>query len=88
MSSLLQIFIVLVLLAAMILVLLGIGQLTKQHSFDDSEETSNLKNELSESDEVVSHNSVFHKLIEEKIESTKKSSDYKNSSKEPSSRKL
>ena len=61
----LEFIIILVILAAMILVLLGIAQLGRHESYDNIEETELLKNEVSDNDNVITKNSVFKNLIKD-----------------------
>lgn len=79
----------------MTMVLLGIGQLTKVGRFEDNEETDWLKAEIDNSDDVISQNSMFQKLVgnEEEIKSKSNMKPaykrvQKDTSKGPSSRKL
>ena len=64
MSLFIQIVILLGVLAAMVMVLLGIRQLTHYEGFDDAKETDLLKNEVEEKDKILSENNIFHNLVE------------------------
>lgn len=95
MAIFIQFLIVSLLLATMILVLLGIGHLNHISDFDSQEETENLKEEIDNSEEVVSNNNAFHKFVEDKFVEDKEENNFQISSKsnsfthnEPSSRKL
>ncbi|MCH5225478.1 MAG: hypothetical protein J1D77_05735 [Muribaculaceae bacterium] len=59
-----QIIILLVVLACMVMVILAIRQLTKLERFEDEGETSRLKEEIEEENKIISHNSIFHSLVE------------------------
>lgn len=61
--SFLQIIIILVILAAMIMVLLGIAQLGRHEAYDNVDETESLKNEVDSDDDVISKNNVFNNLV-------------------------
>lgn len=65
MSIFLNILILLVILASMVMVLLGIGHLARTGDYEDNIETKNLRTEIENSEEVVSENNMFHKLVEE-----------------------
>ena len=80
-----QIIILIIVLAAMVMVLLGIRQLTHFESFDDSEETDNLKKDLEDDGNILTQNNIFHNLVD--VEKNKKEKIYKKTSKEPASRK-
>lgn len=81
MNAIIQLFLVLVMLAAMVMVLISIGRLSKGMQFDDPEKTSELKKEIDENVNVVTGNSVFDYLVTKRVSG-------KNSSNGPSSRKL
>lgn len=81
MNTIIQIFLVLVMLAAMVMVLLSIGRLSKGMNFDDPEKTSELKKEIGEDVNVVTGNSVFDYLVAKRVSG-------KSSSNGPSSRRL
>lgn len=66
MSIFTQIVILLLVLTAMVMVLLAIRQLTKFETFDDSEETLNLKEELKKDERILSSNSIFSTLVDTK----------------------
>ena len=72
MAAFFHILIVVVLLGAMVLVLLGISQLTKLGGYENNNETARLKEELDKSEEVMSDNNMFHKLMEKKLVEHKK----------------
>lgn len=81
----LQVLLVLVTLAAMTMVLLGIGRLNHISSFDNQVKTEDLKKEILEDEAVVTENSVFNNLIAEKVLNKK---NQNSSSNGPSSRRL
>ena len=58
-----QIIILIAVLASMCMVLLAIRQLAKFEHFDDEKETQTLKHEVEKENKVVSHNSIFHNLV-------------------------
>ena len=64
MSVFTQIVILIIVLSCMVMVLLGIRQLTKFEGFDDSEETSHLKEEVEDDGHIISHNNIFSTLVE------------------------
>ncbi|MCH5222448.1 MAG: hypothetical protein J1E82_00270 [Muribaculaceae bacterium] len=82
MSTFIQIVILLAVLAAMIIVLLGIRQLAHFEKFDNEDETKLLKGEVEKDDRIVSKNSIFHNLVGQEAE-VKKNDDYKKTSKDP-----
>ena len=59
-----QIVILLVVLACMVMVLMAIRQLTHFEGFEDAEETSHLKEDVEESDNIISNNNIFHTLVD------------------------
>lgn len=59
-----QIVILMVVLACMVMVLLAIRQLTKFERFDDSKETSHLKEEIEDDGHILSNNNIFSTLVE------------------------
>lgn len=59
-----QIIILIAVLASMFMVLLAIRQLARFEHFDDEKETENLKHEVKDNDRIVSHNSIFHNLVD------------------------
>lgn len=79
MATFFHILIVVVLLGAMVLVLLGISQLTKLGGYENNSETARLKEELDKSEEVMSDNNMFHKLMEKKLVEHKKRIERKDS---------
>lgn len=87
MGIFIQIVILIIVLACMVMVLLGIRQLTHFEGFEDSEETRHLKKEVEERDEVMSGNSIFSNLVEMEPEREVTKKDYKSNSKEPLSRR-
>lgn len=64
----------------MVMVLLAIRQLTHFEGFDDASETNQLKDELEDNGNVLSHNNIFSSLVEAPDED-------KSKPKEPLSRK-
>ena len=82
-----QIIILIAVLASMIMVLLAIRQLAHYDRFDDAEETKNLKEEVEQDSNILSHNNIFHNLVEtEEAEKEKKRKTHNKISKEPFSR--
>ena len=81
-----QIIILMAVLACMVMVLLGIRQLTRFEGFDDAEETRRLKEEVEEDNMIMSNNNIFNRLLESD-EKTITKKNYKTNSKEPFSRK-
>lgn len=65
-----EIVIILIVLAAMVLVLLAIRQLAHFESFDDAEETRNLRDEVNEDGNIITRNNVFSTLVEADPEDT------------------
>lgn len=85
MSLFSQIVILLIVLACMVMVLIGIRQLTHFEGFENTDETNHLKDEVEEEGEILSNNNIFHNLVNtEKVDTEK---DYKENSKDPFSRK-
>ena len=85
-----QIVILLIVLTAMVMVLLGIRELTHFEGFDNSEETRHLRDEVNENGKILSHNNIFHNLVEvepEKVEVKKREEPHKSNSNDPFSRK-
>lgn len=80
-----QIVILLIILACMVMVLLAIRQLTHFEGFDNSEETSHLREDVREDGKIITHNNIFSTLVE--AEPEKKKENYKSNSKEPFSRR-
>ena len=78
-----QIVILVLVLTVMVMVLLGIRQLTNFESFDNSEETSHLREEIKDNGKILSNNNIFHKLVEIETEEETQNS----SSKDPLSRR-
>ena len=81
-----QVIILLIVLAAMVMVLLAIRQLSHYEGFDDSIESSRLKEEVENDERILSKNNIFHNLVDsEKGKKTEKV--YNENSKDPFSRK-
>lgn len=87
MSLFTQILILMVVLAAMVMVLLSIRQLTRHEAFDDEEDTNLLKEEVEEDGHVLSHHNIFSNLVEADPVKEEVHDDYKSNSKDPMSRK-
>lgn len=87
MSLFTQIVILLIILSSMVMVLLAIRQLAHFDSFDDSEETHNLREELQDDNHIITGNSIFGTLIDADPEEKISKNHYKENSKEPISRK-
>ena len=83
MSVFIQTVILLVVLACMVMVLLAIRQLTHFEGFEDSEETTHLREEVKDDGHILSHNNIFSNLVDVDSEPQK---NYKSKSKEPFSR--
>lgn len=81
-----QILILIGVLATMIMVLLSIRQLAHFESFDDADETSNLKEEVEKDGRILSDNNIFHNLVETKNK-PEKVKNYIERDKDPFSRK-
>lgn len=86
MSVFTQIVILLLVLATMMIVLLGIRQLSHFEGFEDIDETSNLKEEVEDDSRIISRNNIFHNIVDIK-DQDKKVKVYKVTSKDPISRK-
>lgn len=86
MSLFTQIIILMIVLACMVMVLLAIRQLSRFEGFDDSDETVHLKEEVEEDRQVLSHNNIFHTLVETS-QDEKSKKIHNSNSKEPFSRK-
>lgn len=82
-----QIVILLLVLSCMVMVLLGIRQLSKFDGFDDSEETVHLKEEVEEDGHILSQNSIFSTLVDSNASPKKDEKDYNSNSHEPLSRR-
>lgn len=80
MTLVLQTILVIVILAAMVMILLSIGRLTRGEGFEDPNKTFQLKKEIKEDSNVVTDNSVFDYLLARGAS--------KDNFKGPSSRKL
>lgn len=78
MSVVIQAIILLGVLATMVMVLLAIRSLTHYEGFDDAEETDSLKREIEEKNNVLSHNNIFHKLVESEVPIEEEKDDLKN----------
>lgn len=78
MSVFIQAIILLGVLAAMVMVLLAIRNLTHFEGFDDAEETISLKKEVEEKKNVLSHNNIFHNLVESEIRVKEDDEELKN----------
>ena len=61
-----QIIIVLILLALMILVMFGIGELGNRELFEKDEDIRHLRNDIEEDPDVISKSSIFNTLINKK----------------------
>lgn len=85
MNIVVQIIILLIVLACMVMVLLAIRKLFNYEEFDDEEETTFLRDEVEDDIHVVSHNSIFHTIVD--TEDSGKHRAYKENSKEPLSPK-
>ncbi len=81
MTTIIQIILVTIILAAMVMILLSIGRLAKGSQFDDPRKTTRLKREVKEKNDVLTRNSAFDYLIIGRESG-------RSSSKGPSSRKL
>ena len=78
-----QIIIMILVLTAMVMILLAIRQLTHFEGFENSEETKHLREEVKDNGNILSHNNIFHNLVEIETEENHQSTN----SKEPFSRK-
>lgn len=87
MATFTQIIILLIVLACMVMVLLGIRQLTHFEGFEDAEETSHLKDDVKDDGHIISHSNIFSTLVDAEPEDEHMRRHYKSSSKEPESRK-
>lgn len=83
MSTFTQIIILLIVLTAMVIVLLGIRQLTRFERFDNLEETNHLRDEIKDDGNILSNNNIFHNLVEVKT----KEKNQNSNSKDPFSRR-
>lgn len=82
-----QIVILIVVLACMIMLLMAIRQLTHYEGFEDSEETSHLKEEVEEDTPIISSNNIFSNLVETDMKKNTKENNYKSNSNDPLSRR-
>lgn len=83
-----QALILIAVLAVMVMVLLGIRQLTSSEGFDDIEETKNLKKEIEGDGRILSDNNVFNTLIKDKEQKGMKRKEvYNGNSNDPLSPK-
>ena len=82
-----QIVILLIVLASMVMVLLAIRQLGHFKSFDDSEETISLRDEVKEDGHIITGNNIFSTLVEAEPEEKYKKQNYKENSNDPFSRR-
>lgn len=87
MSIFIQIIILAAILAAMVMVLLAVRQLSHFESFEDEKETTFLKEEVEDKKEVLSSHNIFHNLMEKEEKELKKEKVYSETSKDPLSRK-
>lgn len=91
MAIITQIVILMTVLAAMVMVLLGIRQLTSFEGFEDADDTKRLKDEIDEDDRIISKSNIFHNLVESDKspdeERIKKERVYNDKLKDPFSRK-
>lgn len=78
MSVFIQAIILLGVLATMVMVLLAIRNLTHFEGFDDAKETDSLKREIEEKNNVLSHNNIFHNLVESEVKIEEEEDDLKN----------
>lgn len=79
-----QIVILILVLTAMVMVLLGIRQLTNFEGFENTNETNHLRDEVKDDGNILSQNNIFHNLVE--IEAKKEDEPHNSNSKEPFSR--
>ena len=70
--SVFKIFIMIVILCAMILILMGIGQLLHSDEICSDEDVSSLKKELKEKENVIGENSVFNNFLVKNNTETRK----------------
>ena len=83
-----QIIILIVILAVMFMVLLAIRHLTHFEGFEDSEETTRLKEEIKKDSRILSNNNIFHNLVDTEIKKEKQTEKvYNSNSNDPFSRK-
>lgn len=91
MSLVTQIVILLIILTCMVIILLGIRQLSHFEGFEDSNETVHLKEDIEERGNILSRNNIFSNLVETDIEDQEENKFYKpkskSNSKEPLSRR-
>lgn len=81
MGVFLQAIILLIVMSCMVMVLLAIRQLAHFDSYDNTEETGQLRKEIKEDEHILSKNNVFSSIVE--AEPVIKEDDYKSNSKEP-----
>ena len=82
-----QIVILLIVLASMVMVLLAIRQLAHFDSFDDSEETRSLRDEVQDDEHIITGNNIFSTIVDADPEEKFNRNHYKENSKDPLSRK-
>lgn len=91
MAIITQIVILMTVLAAMVMVLLGIRQLTSFEGFEDADDTKRLKDEIDQDDRIISKSNIFHNLVESDKsldeERVKQERVYNDKLKDPFSRK-
>ena len=87
MGIFLQIIILLAILAAMVMVLLAVRQLSKFEGFENQNDTDSLKEEINDRKEIISSHNMFHKLMDAEEKEMKKEKVYNETSKDPFKRK-
>ena len=87
MSIFTQIVILLIILASMVMVLLAIRQLGRFESFDDNDDTRNLKEEVEDDRHIITRSNIFSTLVEAEPEKEFDKKSYKKNSKDPLSRR-
>ena len=85
-----QVMILIVVLAAMVMILLGIRQLTDSEGFEDNLDTEELKRNLVNGRDVISERNIFGNLVDKKDEEVAPLVEevYNSTRHDPSSRKL
>ena len=78
MATFFQIFFVILLLGAMVMVLLGIGELANGREFENYDETESLKAEIESQEDVVSDHNMFHKLVDNDLNKHRLSPRFKS----------
>ena len=64
MFTIVHAIILIVVLAAMIMVLISIKELSNVEEYDNEKETKTLIKEVEDDDEVITHNSIFRTLVD------------------------